>query len=537
MSDFGPGRGDGLRLDAQKRVNYTLGMVLGEDEFRQEQHHLRSRDHLASRGLHGYGTVAGLGVSVADLQVTVDPGLAVDPAGRFICVSSTQCADLDAWLAANQEMVAAALGSLPGFPAPLGLHVLLCYRECGTDTVPVMVEPCRTGEESMVASRVAESFELRLAIEPQDDVGEVAGGRLEDAVEDLVRQPGSLPDGSLPENGPTVDEIRAGLRAWAVEQRPEVDAGSGCLEAAEDACVLLARLELEIDEADGALVVAGQPAVDDSDRPVLLSTRFLQAWLTRLAAAGGPGGPGQPGVTAHQDLDGLGGDDHQQYLLASGDRQLQGRLQAGNHRLTGVADATDPGDAVTLRQLDGVMRQGDAAGGDLTGSYPAPDVVRLQGVPVADADPNEEDSLVFAGGAWRPVPLFRRVLPFVTITRLTSVREFQLWFNLDAPRNGVEVVELTTQQVSVFRETPTPPQFVARIGVEGIQQQARNVFALVLQPGVERGLLRFRFALRSIQLASGDTVAEYAQRERIVFDGQTPGFDLTKFFPLTDKPQ
>ena len=533
MSDFRAGQGDGLRLDARKRVNYTLGMVLGEDEFRQEQFHLRERDHLATRGLHGYGTLAGLGVAVDGPQVTVGPGLAVDPAG-LVCVPSPQCADLTEWLAANQDAAAEGLGSpVPGFPAPLALYVVLCYRECETDTVPVLIEPCRTADESMVASRLSESFELKLAINPPAAVGEVASGRLGNALDDLLHPAGSLPDGSppdvsLPAAGVTPEDIRAGLRAWAVEQRPEVGAGSPCLGAAGDACVLLARLDLEIEERDGALVLADPPVVDDVDRPILVSSRFLQEWLIRLTAAG-PEVGGPPGVSVHHDLLGLGADDHDQYLLADGSRALAGRLRAGGHRLTGVADAQAPSDAVTLRQLDGVLRQGDAAGGDLTDSYPNPGVGRLRGVPVAGDAPSQDDSLMFAGGAWRPQPVFRKVLPFVTIARL-GARQYRFWFNVDAPRNAVEIPELTLDQVVAFRETPTGPAFLTRVPLDRIDQVTRNLFTVILQQEPINGLLRFRFALQAVRVSTGGSVSDYARAERIVFEGQTSDSDLTKFF-------
>jgi hypothetical protein len=535
MSDFGPGRGNGgLRLDVHKRVNYSLGMVLGEDEFRQDQFHLRERDHLATRGLYGYGTLAGLGVEVDGSQVTVEPGLAVDPAGRLVCVPTAQCSDLDTWLAANQDAVFEGLGSpLPAFPTPLQLFVVLCYRECETDTVPIPIEPCRTGDESMVASRLSESFELRLQLDPPGEVGEVASGKLQNAVDELVRPPAEgsppgespPPEGSPPDTGPTFNEIRAGLRAWAVEQRPEVGAQSPCLDVPDDACVLLARLDFEVGDDGGNLVLAGTPTVDDAGRPILMSSRFLQEWLTRLAASGAGGG--QPGVAAHHDLEDLDADDHAQYLRTDGTRALTGRLRAGGHPLTGLADAQAPTDAVTLRQLDGVLQGGDAAGGDLTGFYPAPAVAGLREVPVADVAPQEDDSLVFSGGAWRPVPLLRAVLPFATISRLEP-RSYQLWFNLDAPRNAVEIPDLSPGQVGVFQETEAGPSFLRRIPVIELGRLFRNVFAVAIQAEPQSGLLRFRFPLTTIRLSTGETVAEYARAARITFEGQV-GDEVTKF--------
>ena len=77
----------------RKRVNYQLGLVLGEDEFRQDQFHHRERDHHATRVLHGYGTVSGWASATThtNRRLHVRPGLAVDPAGRLICVPVEYC--------------------------------------------------------------------------------------------------------------------------------------------------------------------------------------------------------------------------------------------------------------------------------------------------------------------------------------------------------------------------------------------------------------------------------------------------------------
>ena len=66
-----------------KHVNFTLGMILGVDDFVQEFAYLSGRDQWLARDLLGYGTVSGLGVSLdtdaRGPRVSVSPGAALSP--------------------------------------------------------------------------------------------------------------------------------------------------------------------------------------------------------------------------------------------------------------------------------------------------------------------------------------------------------------------------------------------------------------------------------------------------------------------------
>ncbi len=291
--------------DPWKRVNYTRGLVLGVDEFVQEQAFFLGKDHLHNRMLHGYGTVAGLQVKLTGQQLTVTPGLALDAAGHEIRVCRDMCADVGVWVTRNIDY-------LPD--GAFDVHLVLCYRECQTDTVPVPGEPCRTQADAMAASRITETFELRLSVPtpslpPADapdglfytdptQVGEdmvrAFGDLLEriqitsDAVtftseQDLCQLVRDLAPGAADTTpiylDPTTarDYLRAAFLVWVTEVRPTLlaeELGDPC-DPADGACVLLAQLPLTI--SGGTLKGLGK--LSEERRPYLLHTRLLQEWL------------------------------------------------------------------------------------------------------------------------------------------------------------------------------------------------------------------------------------------------------------------
>ena len=340
--------------DPTKHVAYSLGMVLGVDDFTQEFAYLSGRDQWLARDLVGYGTVCGLRVtadtdSQGQPRVVVEAGAAVNPRGQFISLPTAQCAFLNDWLASHTQELLDRLGS--PLSATSDLYVVLCYRECPTDEVPVPGEPCRTEDQSLAPSRIQDDYILELTFDPPDQREEET---LRDFVAWLQQVPvgsgegpfTSLPDfiaairtaasqvnipviespvGSPPasplspvdlmiSSPPTAMEIpqaevsdymRAAFRLWTTEIRPLwLGQGATCAgRAPDESCVLLARLNTPLTRTlQGTWMVTDptQVVVHEEQRPYLAHLRLLQEWLLYGGKGGGSGVAGPIGPAGPQ---------------------------------------------------------------------------------------------------------------------------------------------------------------------------------------------------------------------------------------------
>ena len=462
MTDFTTATPPAKQPDPKKCVNYTFGMVLGVDDFQQEQAYFLGKHQWHHRALHGYGTVNGLQISRQNgangPEILVAPGRAIDPLGRDIGVTPDQCARLNDWLRTNREKL--ELPENADFEQTL--YVILCHRECATDLVPIPGEPCRSQQEAMAASRLQDDFELKLALTPPRQIEEetirefgALLGRIEirseapehlsqDDLLALIRQldaaPGSPPLSSPPGDddilylhpATAAEDLRAALRVWVTEVRPKLLAEDVANNNHDDYGVLLARLDFHVNL--GLTVDFNSIRIEEEERPYALSTRLLQEWLLCgrtaqlsgeklqalnelsdvnapspangqvLTRQGGKWVAATPaaGVTDHGALTGLSDDDHRQYLpVDPATRNLIGNLNAANNKIVHLAPATAAGDAVRFEQA---IKLGDTADGDLRGTYPNPSVDGLQGRPVSPVLPNPNEVLTWDGTQWLPRP-------------------------------------------------------------------------------------------------------------------------------------
>ena len=321
--------------DPRKHVNYIQGMVLGVDDLIQEfAYHQNQRQWLARDAL-GYGTLNGLRVTFRnDLKVSVAPGTALSPRGQLVRVTPEQCAGINEWLGLDktkQELRNQGF-ALTGIEE-LDAYVVLCFRDCKVDELPVPGEPCRCEDQAMAPSRILDDFRLELRLSPpaqreEDAVRDfvrwlrqikvsdaaVGGSSLNDfldairnAAQDQLSPLESPPDflyGSPPQNLTIPAEqlceyLRAALKLWVIELRPLWQAqwaarvGGGCechgdeKTAGQDAeeCLLLTGLTITL--TGGRVVNATDVVVDDGKRPFVVHLRMLQEMLLCGPCCGG----------------------------------------------------------------------------------------------------------------------------------------------------------------------------------------------------------------------------------------------------------
>jgi hypothetical protein len=473
--------------DPTKHVNYTYGMVLGVDDLTQEFSYHSGRDQLMMRDTHGYGTVSGLRVTVApnangEPEVNVSPGTAISPRGQLIHVSTAQCANLGKWLAIakNKQAVGDEVGQPP--VTPVTLSVVLCYRSCPTDKVPVPGEPCRSEEDTMAYSRLRDDFKLELRVRraakpPSPDQRE------EDALRDFIKwlnehlvvteelndltsaadfaqavlnaaHPAVLPPDELPpdfmrDNIPpapmrvhvsTACEFRRiAFGLWVTEFRPRwrpaqfntqsascaPDGGDTGVEVADDNCILLADLRVPL--TNNLLLDTTTPTrVLEDRRPYVVHQRMLQEWL-----------------------------------------------------LCGTFDEVTP---------------------------PPP-----------------------------PPPV--QTLPLVSIMRDTGGTPlFFFWFHLDTPKNLVALTTFDAAHLMALSETDVAGDFFDPLTVINVKavSGARNVFAVELD--ADAPLIRFVFDLGGMEVQpegeAATALAKYADTRRLNFVGQDNAERATVFAPL-----
>ena len=241
------------------RLHYATGELLGADDFRDEQTYHRRQLARALLHLHGSGVIAGLRVfprhrpgengAPDDVELEVEPGLALDHAGRLIEVPRDACLRLRRWFAfiagrtpSSTELDAGDLRlawRADGAVAAAGVvvaDVFLSFYQCPRGYTPAFASGPFDALDASQPSRVRDGYQLSMVLRTEAD--------------------GDLPVAADPWAGiagATVAERlaaaeQAAFTVWrqSVQPAPEIAAG------VDPTAVLLARLRIPAQESPSA---------------------------------------------------------------------------------------------------------------------------------------------------------------------------------------------------------------------------------------------------------------------------------------------
>jgi hypothetical protein len=255
-----------------QRVAYRNGILLYASDFQQEQQYHRSRLALVLSQTFGFGTIAGLKVEWfaagtlrpednlprPEDELIVQPGLALDRAGRLIEVTPKQFLRLNRWFAFEAAQPGAALkvfddGGDHFFVADL----FLGFSEWPQGLRPGFPEPASDATDAIVPSRTNDGFALQLVARNCDPDTQLP----------------KVPAKRFPTTPTTKAAMLAAVYAAYEPQGPasnqEYPQGFG-----DTTAVFLARIRIPIepppaDDSPLQRLAAEDVIVDDADRPIV----------------------------------------------------------------------------------------------------------------------------------------------------------------------------------------------------------------------------------------------------------------------------
>lgn len=306
-----------LPQQAPARLFYALGVLLDAADFSAEQSYHRGRLARAFKYLFGTGTVAGLRVEWSDAgqQLTVQPGLALDPLGRLIEIARPVSVRLrggpgsaDSWFehvrgagitdaartaALRQDLIDACT---PTTPRNLIADVFVRHVACEHARAPAFATGPFSALEAASAARLRDGYEVALVVRPEAHTA--AGAPLPDDLRLLATHPSDTPENGLHwhrqrilhawrDNSEDWDESGGSTRPKPLEehlaprstpiQRDPTEVGR------DPTSVLLARLSIPVGNGNPPADLGTDPSIDNSVR------RFIRgSGVYTQRATGGP---------------------------------------------------------------------------------------------------------------------------------------------------------------------------------------------------------------------------------------------------------
>lgn len=241
-----------LRRPGADRLHYATGELLGADDFRDEQTYHRRQLARALLHYYGSGTLAGLRVvarhlpgpdpETNEVEIRVEPGLALDRVGRLIEVPREACLRLRRWF----EFIAAQppdslLTDVDDLRAArhndaITADIFLAFHPCDRGYTPAFASGPFDALDASQPSRVRDAYELSLVLRPEEDPP-------------TAFDPWAGIEGTTPEERLT-SAIEASLEAWETLALPPPDAVKDKAEnpaGIDPTAILLARLRIPVD--------------------------------------------------------------------------------------------------------------------------------------------------------------------------------------------------------------------------------------------------------------------------------------------------
>jgi hypothetical protein len=174
------------------RLNYSTGELLGADDFRAEQTYHRRQLARALLHLYGSGVIAGLRVfthhrpgengALDEVELEVEPGLALDHTGRLVEVPRQACLRLRRWFSfiaartpSSTELDAGDLrlawradGAVAAGGAVVA-DVFLAFHPCPRGYTPAFASGPFDALDASQPSRVRDGYELSLVLRTEAD--------------------------------------------------------------------------------------------------------------------------------------------------------------------------------------------------------------------------------------------------------------------------------------------------------------------------------------------------------------------------------
>jgi hypothetical protein len=249
-----------------ERLNYQTGMLLDEQDFRDEQTYHRYSLATVLRHALGMGTLAGLDVKLAEPQnpdrlLTVYPGVALDRMGRLISLEAPQHIRLAIWLRQQPpEILANAVSNMK-----VTADIFLSLRTRGRQLTPVIASDPFNALDAVAPARLQSQPHLELLLRQ-----EAGAAGIPEPLNQWPSDPAQQRDrvlAMIPAAGETLDPANMPrLR----EQVPGQDPGG----------VFLARTVIPVRSINGAFEPdpAGTVRIDSSKRPIIaLPGKWLAA--------------------------------------------------------------------------------------------------------------------------------------------------------------------------------------------------------------------------------------------------------------------